>query len=152
MKNTTVIALVLLVIVLTFAFIPIAIKMDNKNRVKNNIQEYYDPAGNPMNTTSSTAITWQTNNQGNSAEGQPLNQLDMVIDYGANVYYFPETQDHFASALAGFLLNNTNLEVTAMTGNVVRQNRGKIEYKDDNDHRSDYGAAIGYFVTFREKK
>lgn len=70
---------------------------------------------------------------------------DGVVNYGSGVYYFPKTEADFGNSLAKFLSAHTNLEVTAMTGNVVRQNNS------ERGGTYDYGAAVGYFVTTREK-
>lgn len=75
------------------------------------------------------------------------------VEYGNGVYYFKRTGENFANALAGFLATHTNLEVTAMTGDVVRRLGGRTEDLNSKAfHNSNYGVAIGYFVTFREKK
>lgn len=69
-----------------------------------------------------------------------------MVEFGKGVYYFPFTRAVFANNLVKFLNIHTNLEVTAMTGDVVRQNELSTL------RQSDYGAAAGYFVTFSEKK
>ncbi len=75
------------------------------------------------------------------------------INYGQGVWYFPSTEAKFANALAKFLSKNQHLEVVAMTGNVVRRNGPKNKPLSDNSFgaETEYGAAIGYFVVFREK-
>lgn len=71
-----------------------------------------------------------------------------IMDFGAGVYYFPQTETDFGKALAQFLSVHTNLEVVALTGNVIRQNR----HESRHPYSGDYGVANGYFVIFREKE
>ena len=77
------------------------------------------------------------------------NTYGNVVDYGSGVYYFPHTEANFANALAGFLTAHTNLEVTAMTGNIVRLMGGQRKPIAPPWSEADYGVAVGYFVTFR---
>ncbi len=77
-----------------------------------------------------------------------------VVDYyGEGVYEFYVTRDKFGHALASFLKDHPALEVTSMTGNVIRR-RGavSIDMDDKEPNFRDYGATCSYFVTFREKK
>ena len=75
-----------------------------------------------------------------------------IVNYGMGVYYFAYTSADFANALAVFLTVHKDLEVTAMTGNVVRRIGDYIVLSDTPAQNCDYGTAVGYFVTFREKK
>jgi len=77
-----------------------------------------------------------------------------VIEYyGSGVYNFSVTNKRFGFTLADFLKSHPKLEVTAMTGNVVRRSGARIRDLDDSiTAYSDYGVAVGYFVTFREKE
>lgn len=76
-----------------------------------------------------------------------------IKSYGQGVYYFPMTDDSFGLALANFLKIHDQLEVTAMTGNVVRRLVNTTLPLDDKIHdKYNYGVTVGYFVTFRLKK
>jgi hypothetical protein len=70
-----------------------------------------------------------------------------IKDFGLNVHYFQQTGNNFGEKLFLFLESHTNLEVSAIAGEVIRLNRG-----DNSRTEQDYGETIGYFVTFREKK
>ncbi len=66
--------------------------------------------------------------------------------YGNGVYHFSVTG--FGSRLSAFLAAHPTLEVTAMAGQVERENRSPISAVNFD---SDYGITKSYFVTFREK-
>lgn len=71
-----------------------------------------------------------------------------AVHLGEGVYYFSYTRGNFGNALSNFLSVHTNLEVTAMTGNMVNQHVPR-----DWNHDSRYfTTTVGYFVTFRDKK
>ena len=82
------------------------------------------------------------NESPNLAKVKPQSKANLTnepVCYGRNVYYFPLTQYRnaevrFGILLANFLNKHNDLEVSAMAS-------------DDN-----MGHAIGYFVTFRNKK
>ncbi|MES3031218.1 MAG: hypothetical protein V4697_02290 [Patescibacteria group bacterium] len=76
-----------------------------------------------------------------------------MLNYGEGVWYFPYVGAEFPNSLSQFLVKYTNLEVSAMSPNVVRLDHyGKIKAISPGGGQTDYGAAIGYFVIFREKK
>jgi hypothetical protein len=68
-----------------------------------------------------------------------------VMDFGNGVRYFPFTGARFGEKLSEFIGSNTNLEFVAFAGDVVQRNQEYVR-------TCDYGATIGYFVIFREKK
>ena len=70
-----------------------------------------------------------------------------IKHFGLNVYYFQQTGNNFGQKLVLFLKRHTDLEVSAIAGEVIRKNRGSLDRYD-----LDYGETMGYFVTFREKK
>ena len=85
-----------------------------------------------------------------TAGGAPVS---LPIAYGNDVYYFPYIQADFGNALSVFLRRHTNLEVSSIGGDVRRRfgNQDRRSKQVDVSH-FDYGATVGYFVTFREKK
>ncbi len=87
-----------------------------------------------------------------TSQTETKENAEEVISYGEGVYYFPYIRADFASALVKFLQSHTNLEVTAMTGDVVRRGGSATKNLKEYYDKEDYGAAVGYFVTFREKK
>ncbi len=68
-----------------------------------------------------------------------------IKDFGLGIYYFPQIGSDFGRQLRFFLESHTNLEVSAIAGEVVR-------FNCTLSPQCDYGATTGYFVTFREKK
>lgn len=113
----------------------------------------------PLSPTSKMAATekWDLSD---AAEPRNVSKISIyptdpifgtVVNYGNGVHYFPHTRADFANTLAKFLNIHTNLEVTAMTGDVVRRTGRYIMSLSSRYDTTDYGAAVGYFVTFREK-
>jgi hypothetical protein len=84
-----------------------------------------------------------TKNSG--ATTKAYSSIQQLKDFGQGVHYFSQTRDEFGVELALFLENHTNLEVSAIAGEVSRKN-------EMGPYQGDYGATVGYFVTFREKK
>jgi hypothetical protein len=83
---------------------------------------------------------------------KPTKTLRMT-DYGNGVYYFPSVEADFGNALSMFLQNHTNLEVGAIGGDVRRRVGSRNTPLTEPDAGAcEYGATVGYFVTFREKK
>lgn len=104
-----------------------------------------DPASNPANPNNSSAVE---KDQRNSQEIiQPING---IVNYGAGVYYFAYTRASFAKVLVFFLRKYPNMEVVSIAPDVARMNCGKVSSAVFGTE-SDYGAAVGYFVIFRDK-
>lgn len=107
-----------------------------------------DPTENPMNAE----LTCPKQAGGHNQSLENVDKVTGAIHYGANMYYFAKTEYSFANSLASFLIGHTNLEVTAIAPNVIRKSgagRRSPEYQYSST--TDYGLAVGYFVTFREK-
>jgi len=69
-----------------------------------------------------------------------------IKDFGHKVHFFQQAGNNFGEKLVLFLESHTNLEVSAIAGEVVYRNCYP------NGPAGAYGETIGYFVTFREKK
>lgn len=68
--------------------------------------------------------------------------VSTINDFGNGVRYFPFTGEEFGKKLSEFLGSNTNLEISAISGEVRKH--GIVQ--------SFWSSTDGYFVTFREKK
>ncbi len=139
-KNVVLFALVL------FCMSLVGCKESSKSSNGKNPYEN-DPTANPMNAE------WTRPRQA-AGHNQLLKNADEgagTVHYGENVYYFTRTEASFANSLVFFLVNHTNLEVTAIAPNVIRLNGEKRRELTIDPYTADYGVAVGYFVTFREK-
>lgn len=79
-----------------------------------------------------------------SVEEKVSNNTPIFItqDFGNGVKYFPFTGEKFGKKLSELLGSNTNLEISAISGEVRKH--GIVQ--------SFWSSTDGYFVTFREKK
>lgn len=73
-------------------------------------------------------------------------------DYGNGIYYFTQTGREYAKALSYFLEHHQNLEVSSSAPDVERRERNNsIGLTNRGGFNWEYGAAVGYTVTFKEK-
>ena len=75
-------------------------------------------------------------------------------EFGSGIYYFPQADGkEFAKALSYFLSKTNGLEVSSSSPDILRLNRirGYVDSRGSSGSDSDYGACVGYTVTFREK-
>lgn len=103
-------------------------------------------------------IPHSANPVGNSFSSQQAIQqslgnsnLSQVRPFGNGVYYFPFVEDEFRYTISAFLSVHTNLEVLAVSEDVVRQSVRQSPGDDYRGNYGPYGVTVGHTIFFREK-
>ena len=77
--------------------------------------------------------------------------LPKIRPFGNGVYYFPFVEDEFRYTISAFLSVHTNLEVLAVSEDVVRQSVRQSPGDDYRGNYGPYGVTVGHTIFFREK-
>ncbi len=101
------------------------------------------------NTSNQFEDTHSVSNSLSKEQALAIGDQTQIQSFGNGVYYFPFVRDEFRYTVSAFLSIHTNLEVLAVSEDVIRQSR--IDSNHSDDWRADYGATVGHTIFFREK-